>query len=130
MIDECIVETVNNEDFENALHAYAAIPSAANEVGSMMGEMLPTLNGEILYACLHERAEIVGFAMSIGSTNALVNQYLTDDDQSIATNWGTDVSEDDESGILKKMHDKIIDPKLAQNYGTNDRMIGCFHISQ
>jgi hypothetical protein len=75
-------------------------PRAADEISSVLGTVSPLLDDIALYERLSARLELGNFQASIGSTNATGKEYLVEtveDDDSLATNPSTDVSDDSES---------------------------------
>jgi hypothetical protein len=76
------------------------IPRAADEISSVLGTVSPLLDDIALYERLSARLELGNFQASIGSTNATGKEYLVEtveDDDSLATDPSTDISEDSES---------------------------------
>jgi hypothetical protein len=76
------------------------IPRAADEISSVLGTVSPLLDDIALYKRLSARLELGNFQASIGSTNSTGKEYLVEtvqDDDSLATNPSTDISDDSEN---------------------------------
>ena len=61
-------ETVNSR--------WPAIPRCFDQVSSVLGEVSPILDDQVLYQRLQARSTLEKFQMSIGSTNATENKFL------------------------------------------------------
>ncbi len=97
-IDDVLVDS--NADVEEQVSPmYEAVPSAADEVSSVRADISPALNDTALYKRLSVSSEMGKFKASIGSTDAPNKVYLVDDDDTLATEPYTDISDDEHSEV-------------------------------
>ena len=93
------------------------IPRAADEISSILASISPTLDDQVLYGRMNERADLGKFKISIGSTDALGGEYLvetvdddsatqpsTEDDTSQST---SDEEDEDEDQTLDNLYDEV-----------------------
>ena len=90
----------SDDEGEMLKPCFHTIPRAADEISGVLGAMSPILNDMALYERLSARLELGNFQASIGSTNATGKEYLVktvEDDDTLATDPSTDVSDYDKS---------------------------------
>jgi hypothetical protein len=105
-IDTCL-ETSGASYDEETHPRWQPIPRAADEISSVLTGVSPTLDGQVLYGRLNEKADLGRFKASIGSTNASRNEYLVetvDDDSS--TDDDTSASDSDKEEDLDELNDR------------------------
>ena len=91
-----------------------------------MTSISPTLDYELLYESLWDRAEIVKFNSSIGSTNGTTRQFLVDDDTE-----ETEPSTDDDLSVDSTyMLDDLYAEATKVNIHFDDIMISSAHASR
>jgi hypothetical protein len=96
---------------EEAHPCWQPIPRAAGEVSSILASVSPTLDDQVLYGRLAERADLGKFKASIRSMDVLGGQYLIDDDSATQTSTDEDMIEsdsedEDEDQALNDLYDR------------------------
>jgi hypothetical protein len=91
-IDDVLESNGGTHD-EEPHRCWKPIPKAANEVSSVLTNVSPTLDDQILYGRLAARADLGKFKTSIGSTDALGGEYLIDDQSATQTLTDDETSE-------------------------------------
>ena len=94
----------SDADSEETVHpCWQAIPGCLNQVSSVLSEVSPLLDDQVLYQRLKARSTLEKFQMSIGSTNVTENEFLHDEDEEpndMASDMSVESSEENDSDIL------------------------------
>jgi hypothetical protein len=102
----------NDITFDEEAHpCWKDVPRAANEISSVLADMSPALDDQILCGRLAARVDLGKFKASIGSSDALGGEHLIDDDSATQPLTGNDMSQSDldeaDDQILDKMHESV-----------------------
>jgi hypothetical protein len=100
--------------FDEKVHpCWQPIPSAADQIASVMAGVSPILDDQVLYGRLSAKADLGKFKASIDSTNATKGEYLLDDDSATQPltdyNMSDSHSESNEGNQhdLDKLYDRV-----------------------
>jgi hypothetical protein len=92
------------------------IPQAADETSSILASVSPTLDDQVLYRRLTEKADLGRFKASIGSTNASKGKYLVetvnDDDDKSSTDDAMSASDSVEEEDLGELFERATQGKI------------------
>jgi hypothetical protein len=101
---DTFLETSGAAYGEEAHPCWKPIPRAADEISSVLASVSPTIDDQVLYERLIEKAELGRFKASIGSTDASRGEYLVEtvDDES-STDGDISASDSDKEDLKARL---------------------------